>query len=977
MRWSATRMEKWRNEIETFLKEESIPKAAAAHATGDDDDKRTWKRLSSFDIVCALDRQLMIASGHGLKLFEALKTEPALDERSHLTLCWDTGSDNVCASSYLLNAKRLRCSVFWDPLHKIWRAIWMGVRRAGLYSAVLVGGIIANLERGPWSGEANYEVEKQAAMDLSRNDMKNDTLVWELLPRILRDRGEDPSSASSARAQEVVESLATAPWLQKKPIRVATTRWGSWHDAIEQNLLPYFHEKLLVLLAVGLLQGWLLTDRNKAQLLKSLVGKDVEAAASSSTGPMEKETVKQGAEQLQALRDRCKNSLHVSVMAMSQADFHFDLSMISFASSPLRAWHGYVVKRLRSSAASVDYYREMAKDEEDSTFRKAVRKVMAPCGSVNHLERMGFIVRVDGANALKKLMDDAPEFLNQQNMADKLWRLCLSLVAQAEVNFAFHTKQYPGKLASLLTTDEREREILWEDMKKDWAAWKCVKGLRGAPWGAIAKRSRWNWLVNTEFFEEADKSGGALTPAMLRHVDRIFRFQGCEGSTEVAFQKLTNATKDNQSERLAPCTLWRRPTMWGLFTRTYSFKEVDPSMIRDDELATAELPASLNKPCYKTASLDFKDLPGKAATPPWPSFSAQSFNSLFAQQALMRYCFDNDAVKNAALSWRGEFCKPGTVVVTPTGERMLVVTMVAPVLVLWPVDTVLIGTTEFLQLSKKPVWVPCFSLEEWLAVPTRWVAPVDLLKANGGVNFEHMPDVFAQQTGPPLPLLQWAALKGFWSIPMSSVRRLAKHDLDVELTGSDADDLVIICRYILKGDALLAMQCLDHRVIEIEKDHCTAIDDIAMSDEGRDCIDKNDKQEAEQHFEHVEATKAEIKTLTTHIATKLLDMRAGLGPAAKKTKPKPAGKIPDKDELFTQARVSDLFPPHTRILKDYYNFRWKMWIRSPGAPRPGPWRIKSRSWSQEGHGAAVKDLLRIAWSEAALYGEPCPHDGLF
>jgi hypothetical protein len=192
---------------------------------------------------------------------------------------------------------------------------------------------------------------------------------------------------------------------------------------------------------------------------------------------------------------------------------------------------------------------------------------------------------------------------------------------------------------------------------------------------------------------------------------------------------------------------------------------------------------------------------------------------------------------------------------------------------------------------------------------------VDLLKANGGVNFERMPDVFAQQTGPPLPLLRWAATKGVWSIPMSSVRRLAKHDLDVELTGSDADDLVIICHYILKGDALLAMQCLDHRVIEIEKDHCTAIDDIAMSDEGRDCIDKNDRREAEQHFETVEATKAEIETLPTHIATKLLDMRVGLGPAAKKKKPKPSGQMPDKDELFTQARVSDLVPPHTRILK--------------------------------------------------------------
>ena len=129
VRWSASRMAKWRNEIETFLKEENIPKAATAGAIEDDDDKRTWKRLSSFDIVCALDRQLMIASGHGLKLFEALDEEPALDERSHLTLRWDTGSDNVCASSYLLNANCVRRSVFWGPLHILLRAFSMGARR--------------------------------------------------------------------------------------------------------------------------------------------------------------------------------------------------------------------------------------------------------------------------------------------------------------------------------------------------------------------------------------------------------------------------------------------------------------------------------------------------------------------------------------------------------------------------------------------------------------------------------------------------------------------------------------------------------------------------------------------------------------------------------------------------------------------------------------------------------------------------------
>lgn len=178
-KWSQDQQDGWRKDVESFLLEEG-KRANNQELAAKKASKKT-QRLVSYDLVCALDHQLVIMTGKGLSMFKKGDAEARpLHEREHLTLCCDTGSDNVCSSAYLLGQAKLRASVFWDPLHKVWRCIWNVVRSSGMSSTVLMAGVIENLERGAWNAEANFEYEKAAALELATNVPPDDAFVKRL-----------------------------------------------------------------------------------------------------------------------------------------------------------------------------------------------------------------------------------------------------------------------------------------------------------------------------------------------------------------------------------------------------------------------------------------------------------------------------------------------------------------------------------------------------------------------------------------------------------------------------------------------------------------------------------------------------------------------------------------------------------------------------------------------------------------------------
>ena len=190
--------------------------------------------------------------------------------REHASIVWDSAITNMCPSSYMLNKLDLRVSILWDGLHKVWRCMWAACTEAGLMGAVHLSSCIATMERGPWDGEATWQKELGATQELRilAPRISEVLFLYNIVPGVLRDRGEDPLDLSPEKATEIAVEIVDEAWLQEKPRRVATTRWSSWHDQMDDTFEPFWHSETMVVATHGLLEGWLpAANRSLAALI--------------------------------------------------------------------------------------------------------------------------------------------------------------------------------------------------------------------------------------------------------------------------------------------------------------------------------------------------------------------------------------------------------------------------------------------------------------------------------------------------------------------------------------------------------------------------------------------------------------------------------------------------------------------------------------------------------------------------------------
>ena len=93
-----------------------------------------------------------------------------------------------------------------------------------------------------------------------------------------------------------------------------------------------------------------------------------------------------------------------------------------------------------------------------------------------------------------------------------------------------------------------------------------------------------------------------------------------------------------------------------------------------------------------------------------------------------------------------------------------------------------------------------------------------------------MPDTWREmpvckETGPAVPFLECAAGECFWSVPISSTKRLGKEQYKLTLSGTDVDMLSSISVHILKCDDLQLAKILEKRCAghdKLKSDVCAA-----------------------------------------------------------------------------------------------------------------------------------------------------------
>ena len=81
-----------------------------------------------------------------------------------------------------------------------------------------------------------------------------------------------------------------------------------------------------------------------------------------------------------------------------------------------------------------------------------------------------------------------------------------------------------------------------------------------------------------------------------------------------------------------------------------------------------------------------------------------------------------------------------------------------------------------------------------------------------------MPDTWhempvCKETGPAVPFLEDAAGEAFWSVPISSIKRLGKEQYKLTLSETDVDMLSSLIVHILKCDDLQLATILEKRCV--------------------------------------------------------------------------------------------------------------------------------------------------------------------
>ena len=187
-----------------------------------------------------------------------------------LTIVADKASSNLSLFHWLQWKTQLRMVHMRDPLHREWNDVTDALKKAGLWSVVLLTTVVFNLAYGPWKGSAWWRKLQEGGAELAATAGVGDQLLEEFYEPICQDLGVEAFGDAEHKA-EILE-FATAGQLQaRRGERVTLRRWFSWMVAAQDHD-QVWHARLLVITSIGLRLG-LWTEARQHPFFR---GRDIE-----------------------------------------------------------------------------------------------------------------------------------------------------------------------------------------------------------------------------------------------------------------------------------------------------------------------------------------------------------------------------------------------------------------------------------------------------------------------------------------------------------------------------------------------------------------------------------------------------------------------------------------------------------------------------------------------------------------------------
>lgn len=384
-----------------------------------------------------------------MKTLEGAKLAPKWSERrSVLHIGCDMGPVGFPSKVFLFTRGAVRGFVWPDPAHRRHDNLLLAISSAGLAAVRAERVITKNTPHGPWEGAAHFHTIATAAEEyFSKHTFEDDLYRAMYEPIVLDLYGEEPyNMGTKEHYHQIWTELPNLPIWHAKGRFMRVGRWFQW-EAKTMTMLPYDSAILLVLLDLGLCEGWYesILDTPLVTQASTVQDEDLPPLAlqeSTAPGPgRHRSRMRHSnivAENIE--KKKVANCIHLTANILcNRVNRCLSVAMVGLA-EPLRHEHGKAQIYLQTAQGHREWYVRMASLKQGATISEIIDTLQGPD-----------LVETTGVNRLWR-RDPAST------------RVAIDLIVAFAVNLLFHEVTFigwyyfglPGRFFALLDSDSAD-----------------------------------------------------------------------------------------------------------------------------------------------------------------------------------------------------------------------------------------------------------------------------------------------------------------------------------------------------------------------------------------------------------------------------------------------------------------------------------------------------------------------------------------
>lgn len=575
------------------------------------------------------------------------------------------------------------------------------------------------------------------------------------------------------------------------------------------------------------------------------------------------------------------------------------------------------------------------------------------------LQRMGFSIQMHDGNY------DAerdPELYDDASLALQVGRLCQSLTRRRTFRSAWFMQGYPSRFTLLL--EPGLRDGILAEIKAVDVAYQRASEMHTELMHDIVMRSPFRLVCNHQIVEPLRAHGWRTTPMLLECLAQRASCFKQSRIIENGFlkerRKETGHTNFEMSAVTIMAALINSDVLAGRFE--YHTHDID---LQHDECSS--LPQEAFEANTRDTSISLEGLRTTERTPKFLTHTPATWVRHHLEPMLLRHLLQSDKWEEADKLFLTNLL-PNTepVLLRRKGEGDAAWVLVLGIqrstaVMAWPV--VRAHEEELLfqpacGVDDTPVYLHVHSID-WELLRCTWAPPRQQL---GKPALRHLhgskAGIRLLATGPPMNLVHAAALSAFWHCSEGDLRFMAALPelglKDALVEHEFATFLEVIIRKLHPDLSHTDIYCILHKRVAENKralDDALDLDDVRefLTPDDREALDKEESAEKQQFKKSRQHFLNSLKPLREKVKEEQQRLEEALMTEVRKKGPV---EYRGSAESWTQEMVQQWAPPQGRVLKDFFNKRWRVTHLFGNV---------SRSWGLHGHYHSLVIALQLAW----------------